>query len=75
MIIGKKGGEVEALRDEIAKIAKVPVHITIEEVRKPELDAKLVAESIAQQLEQPYYVPSRNETSCANSTAQWRLGN
>lgn len=51
VIIGKKGGEVEALRDEIAKIAGVPVHLTIEEVRKPELDSKLVAENIAQQLE------------------------
>lgn len=51
VIIGKSGKEVENLRDEISKIVKVPVHVTIEEVRKPELDAKLVAESVAQQLE------------------------
>jgi len=51
VIIGKSGKEVEALRDEINKIVNVPVHVTIEEVRKPELDAKLVAESVAQQLE------------------------
>jgi small subunit ribosomal protein S3 len=51
VIIGKSGKEVETLRDEINKILKVPVHVSIEEVRKPELDAKLVAESIAQQLE------------------------
>ena len=51
VIIGKKGGDVDALRQEISKIMKVPVHITIEEIRKPELDAKLVAENIAQQLE------------------------
>lgn len=51
MIIGKSGKEVETLRDEIAKILGVPVHISIEEVRKPELDAKLVAETVAQQLE------------------------
>lgn len=51
VIIGKKGGEIEALRDEIAKLMKVPVHLSIEEIRKPELDAKLVAESVAQQLE------------------------
>lgn len=50
-IIGKGGRETEALRDEISKLMNVPVHLTIEEVRKPELDAKLVAESIAQQLE------------------------
>jgi len=51
IIIGKSGKEIEVLRDEINKILKVPVHISIEEVRKPELDAKLVADSIAQQLE------------------------
>lgn len=51
VIIGKSGKEVEALRDEVSKIVNVPVHISIEEVRKPELDAKLVAESVAQQLE------------------------
>lgn len=51
VIIGKSGKEVETLRDEINKILNVPVHISIEEVRKPELDAKLVAESVAQQLE------------------------
>lgn len=51
VIIGKSGKEIELLRDEINAILKVPVHISIEEVRKPELDAKLVAETIAQQLE------------------------
>jgi small subunit ribosomal protein S3 len=51
IIIGKSGKEIETLRDEIHKILKVPVHVSIEEVRKPELDAKLVAESVAQQLE------------------------
>lgn len=51
MIIGKKGTDVETLRKEVARIMKVPVHLTIEEVRKPDLEAKLVAESIAGQLE------------------------
>ncbi len=51
IIIGKSGKEVEVLRDEINKILNVPVHVSIEEVRKPELDAKLVAEAVAQQLE------------------------
>lgn len=51
VIIGKSGKEVEVLRDEISKIVNVPVHVSIEEVRKPEIDAKLVAESVAQQLE------------------------
>jgi len=51
VIIGKKGGGIERLRDEITKMINVPVQITIEELKKPELDAKLVAEGIAQQLE------------------------
>ncbi|MBA4697657.1 MAG: 30S ribosomal protein S3 [Legionella sp.] len=52
VIIGKKGGGVESLRAEIASRLGVPVHLNIEEVRKPEIDAMLVAEGIAQQLEQ-----------------------
>jgi small subunit ribosomal protein S3 len=51
VIIGKSGKEIETLRDQVSKILGVPVHLSIEEVRKPELDSKLVAESIAQQLE------------------------
>ena len=52
VLIGKKGGGIEALRSEISSKLGVPVHLNIEEVRKPELDSTLVAESIAQQLEQ-----------------------
>ncbi|MDY6920101.1 MAG: 30S ribosomal protein S3, partial [Pseudomonadota bacterium] len=49
--IGKKGEDVEKLRRELSQMMGVPVHVNIEEVRKPELDARLVAESIASQLE------------------------
>jgi small subunit ribosomal protein S3 len=52
VLIGKKGGGIESLRKEISAKLGVPVHLNIEEVRKPELDSTLVAESIAQQLEQ-----------------------
>ncbi|MCX7114463.1 MAG: 30S ribosomal protein S3 [Gammaproteobacteria bacterium] len=52
VIIGKKGGGIEALRQEISTKLGVPVHLNIEEVKKPELDSVLVAEGIAQQLEQ-----------------------
>jgi small subunit ribosomal protein S3 len=52
VIIGKKGGSIEGLRQEISQNLGVPVHLNIEEVKKPDLDATLVAESIAQQLEQ-----------------------
>jgi small subunit ribosomal protein S3 len=51
LVIGKKGEDIERLRNEVSKMMGVPVHINIEEVRKPELDATLVAQSIAQQLE------------------------
>ena len=51
IVIGKKGEDIEKLRAELAKLAGQPVHLAVEEVRKPELDAQLVAESIAQQLE------------------------
>lgn len=52
VLIGKKGGGIEGLRAQIADRLGVPVHLNIEEVRKPDLDATLVAEGIAQQLEQ-----------------------
>ncbi|MBT7408857.1 MAG: 30S ribosomal protein S3 [Methylococcales bacterium] len=51
VVIGKKGEGIESLRKEIVKMMGMPVHIGVEEIRKPELDAYLVAESVAQQLE------------------------
>jgi len=50
VVIGKKGQEIEALRKELAKRTTGDVHLNIVEIRKPEIDAKLVAENIAQQL-------------------------
>jgi small subunit ribosomal protein S3 len=51
VVIGKKGEEIEGLRKQVADLMGIPVHINIEEIRKPELDAQLVAEGVAQQLE------------------------
>lgn len=51
VVIGKKGEDVEKLRNELAARMGVPVNINIEEIRKPDTDAQLVADSIAQQLE------------------------
>lgn len=51
VVIGKKGEDVEKLRQAISKLTGVPAQINIAEVRKPELDAKLVGENIAGQLE------------------------
>jgi small subunit ribosomal protein S3 len=50
IVIGKKGEDIDALRKEVANMMGVPVHIGVEEIRKPELDAYLVAENIAGQL-------------------------
>ncbi len=51
VVIGKKGADIEKLRVEISKMTGSDVHLNIVEVRKPEIDAQLVAENIAQQLE------------------------
>ena len=51
IVIGKKGEDVEKLRQDLTKKMGVPVHINIEEIRRPELDSMLVAQSVAQQLE------------------------
>jgi len=51
IVIGKKGEDIEALRKQVSAMMGVPVHISVEEIRKPELDALLVAENIANQLE------------------------
>jgi len=51
VVIGKKGADIEKLRKQVADLTKSDVVINIIEIRKPELDATLVAESIAQQLE------------------------
>lgn len=51
IVIGKKGEDVDKLRAEVSRTMGVPVHINIEEIRKPDLDAKLVAENVTSQLE------------------------
>lgn len=51
IVIGKKGEDIDKLRREVSKMMGVPVHLNVEEIRKPELDAQLVAEGVAQQLE------------------------
>ena len=51
IVIGKKGEDIDRLRKQVVKMMGVPVHLSVEEIRKPEMDAYLVAESVAQQLE------------------------
>lgn len=51
IVIGKKGEDIERLRRQVSAMMGIPVHISVEEIRKPELDAYLVAETVANQLE------------------------
>ncbi len=51
VVIGKKGEDIEVLKKELAGMLRVPVAVNIEEVRKPEIDSQLIADSITQQLE------------------------
>jgi small subunit ribosomal protein S3 len=51
LVIGKKGEDIDSLRKDISQRMGIPVHVSVEEIRKPELDAQLVAEGICQQLE------------------------
>jgi small subunit ribosomal protein S3 len=51
VVIGKKGEDIELLKVDLQRMLKVPVHVNIEEIRKPETDAQLIADSITQQLE------------------------
>ena len=51
VVIGKKGEDIEILKGDLMRLMGVPVHVNIEEIRKPEIDAQLIADSITQQLE------------------------
>ena len=71
IVIGKKGEDIESLRKQVAALMKVPAHISVEEIRKPELDAFLVAESVAQQLERRIMFRRAMKRAVSNSM---RLG-
>jgi small subunit ribosomal protein S3 len=51
IVIGKRGEDIEGLKSDLQRLMGVPVHVNIEEIRKPETDAQLIADSISQQLE------------------------
>lgn len=71
IVIGKKGEDVDKLRDELKKIMGVKVHIEIEEIKKPELEAKIIAQSIALQLEKRVMFRRAMKRAVQNAT---RLG-
>ena len=74
VIIGKNGRDVEVLRDSIGELLGVPVHINIEEIRKPDLDAHIVAESIAMQLEKRVSFRRAMKRSVSNTMRSGALG-
>jgi small subunit ribosomal protein S3 len=71
IVIGKKGEDIESLRKQVSEFIGVPAHISVEEIRKPELDAYLVAESVAQQLERRIMFRRAMKRAVSNSM---RLG-
>ena len=74
VVIGKKGEDIEKLRKEVSAIMGVDAHINVSEVRKPELDAQLVAESIAQQLERRIMFRRAMKRSVQNAMRIGALG-
>ncbi len=74
VVIGKKGEDIEKLRKEVSQVMGVPAHINVTEVRKPELDAQLVAESIAQQLERRIMFRRAMKRSVQNAMRLGALG-
>jgi small subunit ribosomal protein S3 len=74
VVIGKKGEDIEKLRREVSAIMGVDAHINVSEVRKPELDAQLVAESIAQQLERRIMFRRAMKRSVQNAMRLGALG-
>ena len=74
VVIGKKGEDIEKLRKEVSAVMGVPAHINVSEVRKPELDAQLVAESIAQQLERRIMFRRAMKRSVQNAMRIGALG-
>jgi len=74
IVIGKKGEDIESLRRDVTEIMGVPTHISVAEIRKPELDAQLVAEGIAQQLERRIMFRRAMKRAVGNSMRLGALG-
>jgi len=74
VIIGKKGADIETLRKKLAKMTDSELHLNIVEVRKPEMDAQLVADGIAQQLERRVSFRRAIKRSVQNTMRMGALG-
>ena len=74
VVIGKKGEDIEVLKAELQKLMGVPVHVNIEEIRRPDLDAQLIADSITQQLEKRIMFRRAMKRAMQNAMRQGALG-
>ncbi|MGI9287551.1 MAG: 30S ribosomal protein S3 [Pseudomonadales bacterium] len=74
IVIGKKGEDVEKLRHDLTERLGVPVNINIEEIRKPDVDAKLVAQNVGQQLERRVMFRRAMKRVVQNAMRQGALG-
>ena len=74
VVIGKKGEDIENLKKELSRQLGVPVAVNIEEVRKPEIDAKLIADSITQQLEKRIMFRRAMKRAISQAMRQGALG-
>ena len=71
LVIGKKGSEIDVLKDELFKLTGKQVWIEVEEIKRPDLDAKVVADGIAKQLERRIPFRTSNEKSDAIFYGCW----
>ncbi len=74
VIIGKRGADIEKLREDLRKTTGMEISLNIQEIRKPELDAKLVAETVAQQLERRIAFRRAMKRAVQNSLRMGALG-
>lgn len=74
VVIGKKGEDIDKMREEITRMMGIPVTLSIQEIRKPDLDAKLLADSVAQQLERRVMFRRAIKRGVQNAMRQGALG-
>lgn len=71
LVIGKKGSEIDVLKGELSKLTGKEVWVEVQEIKRPDLDSKLVADGIAKQLERRIPFPPRDEESDAGDDGCW----
>ena len=74
VVIGKKGEDVDRMREEVTRMMRIPVTLSIQEIRKPDLDAKLLADNVAQQLERRVMFRRAMKRAVQNCMRQGALG-